>query len=244
MKNALLLVAGVLFFYSCKKDNQQTNSGSSLPKTLREDVRSGGSIQIATYNLSYDANGRLTTLASIPEPAVTKFIYQYPSATLYTLDLYNTNVLSIHENLWLNASSFLDSTYQYNDTNDTTTEKYIYNGAGQLTELKTYIYSYTGAVPDVTTDYVYDASGNMVKSTDDQGETITYTYYPDLINNFSMGKAFLPQTKNFIKTSTFENGGSPELTTHFYTFDGSNRLVEDSSSTPDLTLTAVKSYTY
>src|SRR5450631_388573 len=116
MKKALLLVAGVLFFYSCKKDNQQTNSGSSLPKTLREDVRSGGSIQIATYNLSYDANGRLTTLASIPEPAVTKFIYQYPSATLYTLDLYNTNVLSIHENLWLNASSFLDSTYQYNDT--------------------------------------------------------------------------------------------------------------------------------
>jgi hypothetical protein len=244
MKKALLLVAVVLFFYSCKKDNQQTNSSNSLPKTLREDVRSGGSIQIATYNLSYDANGRLTTLASIPEPAVTKFVYQYPSAALYTLDLYSSNVLSIHENLWLNASSFLDSTYQYNDTNDTTTEKYLYNPAGQLVELKSYIFSYTGAVPDVTTDYVYDANGNMVKSTDDQGEIITYTYYTDLVYNFSMGKAFLPQTKNFIKTSTFENGGSPELTTHFYTFDGSNRLVKDSSSTPDLSLTAVKSYTY
>ena len=244
MKKALLLVAGALIFYSCKKDNQQTNSGGSLPKTLREDVESNGSIQIATYNLSYDANGRLTTVASIPEPAVTKFVYQYPSASLYTLDLYNSNVLSIHENLWLNASSFLDSTYQYDDANDTTTEKYIYNPTGQLIQLKSYIYSYTGAVPDVTTDYVYDVNGNMVKSTNDQGEIITYTYVPDLVNNFSMGKAFLPQSKNFIKTSTFENGGSPELTTHFYTFDGSNRLVKDSSSTPDLNLTAVKSYSY
>ncbi len=180
----------------------------------------------------------------IPEPSLIKFIYQYPSAAVNTLDQYSSGVLVVHENLWLNASSFLDSTYQYNDTNDTTTEKYIYNPAGQLIQLKSYIYSYTGAVPDVTTDYIYDVNGNMIKSTDDQGEIITYTYYPDLVNNFSMGKAFLPQSKNFIKTSTFENGGSPELTTHFYTFDGSNRLVKDSSSTPDLDLTAVKSYTY
>lgn len=244
MKNALLLVAGALFFCSCNKDNQHSNSGSSLPKTLREDVRSGGSIQIATYNLSYDANGRITTLASIPEPSLLKFIYQYPSTAMNTLDQYSSGELVIHENLWLNASSFLDSTYQYNDTNDTTTEKYVYNGVGQLVELKSYIYSHTGAVPDVTTDYTYDANGNVIKSTDDQGEIITYTYYTDLINNLSMGKAFLPQSKNFIKTSTFENGGSPELTTHFYTFDGSNRLVKDSSSTPDLDLTAVKSYTY
>src|ERR1700688_1238386 len=132
MKNSLLcLVLTVGFFLcSCKKDNSASNSnGSSQPKTYTEDVRSsiiGNSL--TTYDLTYDANGRLTALAAIPSPPSINFVYAYPATNTVTMDLYEGGILNIHEIMWLNSSSYLDTTFQYDNTGDTTTEKYIYNG--------------------------------------------------------------------------------------------------------------------
>jgi hypothetical protein len=183
-------------------------------------------------------------MASIPEPSVVKFIYTYTAATSITMDLYNSNSLSIHEILWLNASSVLDSTFQYNDTNDSSTEKYIYNAGKQLVQIKNYNYSYTGAVPDHTTDYSYDNIGNVTTESNSSGVSTSYTYYTDLPNTLSLGQSFIPLPKYFIKTATSSSGGSPITATHFYTFDSSNRLVKDSASTTGVDVTVIKSYKY
>ena len=246
MKSTLLLAAllGSLFFISCNKNNN-TPASSSLPKTYTEDVRSSVLNSLTVYNLSYDTKGRLTSLAAIPEPSVVKFIYQYTAANSLTMDLYTSNTWNVHEILWLNASSSLDSTFQYNNTNDTTTEKYLYNSAMQLMHVKNYFYHYTGAVLDHTTDYTYDNSGNPTTESDNLGNSTSYTYYTNLLNNFSMGKLFFPQPKYFIKTATISSGGSVMTTTHFYSFDNSNRLVKDSASTSgSVDVISIKSYTY
>ena len=80
--------------------------------------------------------------------------------------------------------------------------------------------------------------------TDNLGNSTTYDYYPDLLNTLSLGKAFLPQTHNFVKSATLTSGGSSETVTHFYTFASSNRLVKDSTYTSGVDVIAIKSSTY
>jgi len=248
MKNTLLLpaITGIFFLFSCKKDNNTPdNQNHSYPKTYTEDVRSsvlGNSV--TTYNLTYDANNRLISTISIPAPPTLKFVYTYAANNSFTLDLYNYGVLNIHEIFWLNASSLVDSTFQYNDTNDSSTEKYIYNSSKQLIQLKNYDYDVSGSALNSTTNYTFDNSGNVTKEDNDLGSTITYVYYTDLLNTLSLGKTFIPQTVNLIKSATTVSGGNSETATHFYTFDSSNRQIKDSIATDVGDLTVIKSYTY
>jgi len=250
MKNTPLLTVlmGILFFYSCSKENSSpgNTNGVSLPKTYTEDLRSsviGNSL--VTYNLTYDNNNRMVSMVAIPDPPILKFIYQYVNNSSFTLDLYNSDVLSIHEILWLNNNSLLDSTYQYNDTNDTSTEKYIYNANKQLIQENTYDYHSSGNILSGTTNYTYDNNGNMTKQVDDQGNTITNDYYSNIQNVYPFGQVFTSQSKNMVKTSVLTNGGYTETTTHYYTFDNSNRLIKDSTYSSGATeIIAIKSYTY
>jgi hypothetical protein len=244
-KTPLLPILLLIFlFTACKKSNDAPASNGSLPKTYTEDIRSSGLNSVTTYNLLFDANNRITSMAAIPEPSIVKFIYKYTANTSLTMDLYNSNALSIHEILWLNASSKLDSTFQYNDTNDSSTEKYIYNSDKQLVQIMNYNYSYTGAVLDHTTDYTYDNMGNATTESNSDGSSTSYTYYTDMPNTLNLGQLFFPQPKYFIKTATSSSGGSPLTATHFYTFDSSNRLVKDSASTTGVDAIVIKSYTY
>ena len=234
---------GLLFLASCKKDNSNPPSENSLPKTYTEDVRASGFNSKVTYNLTYDGNTRLISLAAIPDPPITKFVYTYTGNGSVAMDLYNYNVLSIHEILWLNASSVLDSTFQFNDTQDTMTEKYIYNSAKQLIQLKSYDYSSLGTTLNNTTIYTYDNNGNVTKESDDNGKVITYTY-TSIQNSLSLGQPFLPTPKYFINTASTSTGGSSVTATHFYSFDSSNRLIKDSAYTSGADVIGIKSYAY
>jgi len=249
MKNILLFAAfaGIFLLSSCKKDNNSPNSqnGTSMAKTYTEDIRSsvvGNSV--TTYNLSYDANGRLTDMVSTPAPPLLEFVYTYATNNSFTLDLYENQALAIHQILWLNTSSLLDSSYQYNDTNDSTTDKYFYNSNKQLTQEKNYDYSVSGATLNKTTSYTYDIIGNLTAQNDDSGESIVYDYYTNMLNTYPMGQAFLPPSYNMVRSATLTSGGIAETTTHFYSFDNSNRLIKDSIITSSSDLIAIKSYTY
>jgi hypothetical protein len=246
LKNPSLLAAitAVFLFQACKKNNDTPADSSSYPKTYIEDIRITGYNSLTTYNLSYDGNGRMISMTAIPEPAIVKFLYNYTSASTFTMDLYNSNALSIHENLWLNTSSNLDSTFQYNDTGDSSTEKYVYNSDKQLLQIKNYNYHSAGSVPDHTVDYTYDNMGNVTQESNSQGTTVSYTYYTDLPNTLRLGKEFLPQAKYFIKTASSSSGGTPVTATHYYSFDGSNRLAKDSAVTTGVDAIVIKSYTY
>lgn len=192
--------------------------------------------------MTYDNNNRLLSIVSTPAPSGLKFVYQY-STSSFTLDLYNSNTLSIHEIAWLNAIPFVDSTFQYNNTNDTTTEKYIYNASKQLVKKNEYSYSKaTGGTLDNTTNYTYDNNGNVITETDDSGTT-TYDYYSNLLTPFSLNMSYSPVTKNLPKTLTLKSGGITVSATHTYTFDSNNRLTTDKAvgSNGDI---ITKSYTY
>jgi hypothetical protein len=249
MKKLFLLTAltGTFILHSCKKDNNNPDNqnSASLPKTYTEDVRSsvlGNSV--TTYTLTYDANNRLISMVSTPSPPSLKFVYQYSPDSSYTLDLYNYNTLDIHEIFWLNSSSLMDSTFQYNNTNDTSTEKYIYDAGKELTQLKDYDYSASGSVLYSITNYTYDNSGNVITQTDNLGNSTTYDYYPDLLNTLSLGQVYLPHSHNFVKSATLTSGGNSEIATHFYTFDNNNRLIKDSIYTSGVDVIGIKSYTY
>jgi hypothetical protein len=197
---------------------------------------------VTTFDLTWDNNNRLISMVSTPAPPVLKIVYQY-STSSFTLDLFNSNTLSIHEIVWLNAIPFIDSTFQYNNTHDTTTEKYIYNSNKQLVQKNEYSFStVSGSTLNNTTNDTYDNNGNVITETDDFGTT-TFDYYPSLLNPFSIDMPYLPATKNLQKTVSNNSGGTIISATHTYTFDSNNRLTTDKAvgSNGDI---IIKSYTY
>jgi hypothetical protein len=173
-----------------------------------------------------------------------KFIYQYNSNNTYTLDLYNSNILSIHEVFFINSSlSLFDSTFQYNDTKDSSTEKYIYDSNKQLVTLKQYYYSaVNGAVLWNTHNYSYDTYGNMIQDTDNT-TTVSYTYYGNLLNTLLIGSVYETQNKYLVKTTSFQSGGNIIAINYTYTFDSSNRVTSQKAvaSNGDV---IIKTYTY
>lgn len=235
---------GALLFFSCKKDSGNSGGSSvSRPKKYTETITSsvlGNSS--TTYNLTYDANGRIISMADASGSG-DKFVYQYNANNTFTMDLYNSNVLSIHEIFFINSLSYIDSTFQYNNTGDSSTEKYFYNAGKQLVKEKEYDYSKaSGARLSNTHNYSYDNNGNPILDVDDN-TSIAYTYYSDLKNTLSLGQLYFPQPLNLAKTTTFTSGGSAITKNQSYTFDGSNRLAseKDVLQTGDV---VVKTYTY
>ncbi|MEO6329746.1 MAG: hypothetical protein ABIO55_12475 [Ginsengibacter sp.] len=243
---AIFMALGfVIFFSSCQKEfnpDADTRPVSVRVKTYTEDITSsfyGNSV--ITYNLSYDANNRIISLTSAASPG-DKFIYQYNGNSSYTLDIYNSNLISIQESFFINSSLMVDSTLQHNGT-DTTTEKYIYNSLKQLLKRKIYDYStVTGALLFDTDYYNYDTNGNVISDSNNSGIT-TYTFYNNLINSAMIGQFYFYQNKNLIKTTTYTSGGVTAIAKHTYTFDSKNRISSEriTSDNGDI---LIKTYTY
>ncbi|MGN6530796.1 MAG: hypothetical protein ACTHK0_03455, partial [Ginsengibacter sp.] len=140
-------------------------------------------------------------------------------------------------------NQLVDSTFQYNDTQDTMTEKYTYNANRQLILLKQYDYGkLTGAELFSQEKYEYDNNGNMVKMTDNYSVT-TYEYYPDLLNNLTLGTPYFQMAKNLVKTTKVNEGGDVETLNHVYTFDDNKRITSE-TVTASSGAVVVKSYTY
>ena len=238
---------GLLLFSSCQKpliyDDllPETPPQSARVKTYTEDFTSPATGQsVETFNLNYDASNRLISMISATTVG-DKFIYQYSGNTI-TMDFYRSNELSIHEVSFLNSSSFLDSTFQYNDTEDSSTAKYLYNSNNQLVKLIEYDYSAEhGAELYNTHNYFYDASGNLTKETDDNS-VLTYEY-STFLNTLSVGLDHLPRSKYLVKTTSYSVGGVNGTINHTYTFDGGNRLTSE-KIVADTGEIAIKSYTY
>jgi hypothetical protein len=245
MKNTLsaLAILSTLILSSCNKSNDNPNAVVTLPTTYTEDIRSSALNSLTTYNLTYDGNHQLISMVSVPDPPVAKFIFQYPTSLSVTMDMYTSNTLSIHENIWLNTNLFADSTLQYNDTQDTTTEKYFYGANNLMLQANYYDYHSTGTILTKTTTYNYDANGNVTTQTDNPGGTTTFTYYT-VLNTFSLGNSFIPGPINLIRSATLDNGGTPVTAMHTYSFDSNNRVIKDSITTSGTDLVVVKSYTY
>ncbi len=137
-----------LLFCSCQKEIETFPSGSdstinntALVKKYTEDI---STINMPdehftdSFALNYDDKDRLLSMVSLKPLSGNKFLYTYTAADSFTLDLIDNNIVSIHEIFYLNGFSLVDSTLQYNDTHDTSTEKYTYNAGKQLLQADAY----------------------------------------------------------------------------------------------------------
>ncbi len=243
MIKTLLVITIAIVFTSCQKDisNEPGVPGkSSRVKTYTEDIVSNGTHVTATFNLAYDADSKIISMTSAASSG-DRFEYHY-AAGRYSMDLYNSNKLSIHEDFFLNSIPAVDSTFQYDSDGYSSTEKYIYNAAKQLITIKQYDYSSaTGSELSNTQHYTYDSRGNVIKLTDDYTVT-TYEYYPSLVNNLVFGLPYVPVSKDLVKTTTYFDG-STVTANHVYTFDASNRISTETITTNDGAV-ATKTYTY
>lgn len=222
--NITLLSLGMTFLVSaCQKDKQTETNGNVIKlKSYTEKVAtSDGDTILATYNFSYDDNNRITSMNQV-EVLGNKFLFTYPSESKYSMEIYASGALSIHEDFFLNSNHLVDSTYQYDENEEITTEKYLYNASNQLVTLK----EYDNSVLDNVTSYTYDGDGNVVKTTDTNHQVETFEYYPDLVfampilNPLQATKA-LPLVKANKVTSNGSLVGSSVIT---YTFDSNNRI--------------------
>ncbi len=255
MKKKLFTLIGfssIILLSSCQKDKQpDATTDTSKVNTYTESVASPGAGEInATYNLAYDANSRITSVTETTAPGI-KFLFAYSSDTQFSMELYISGAVSVHEDFFMNSNAFPDSTFQYNDTQDTTTEKYLYNSSNQLLTLKEYDYSKNyGSEIDNVTSYTYDSNGNLVKTTDTNNRIETFDYYPDLVYampcttpSTSQGLAS-SKKMNLVKTHTImSNGSLVGSSTSTYTFDTNNRISTITQTTDDGTV-GVQTFTY
>jgi len=241
----LLAYSAVLFFVtffvtSCKKNSDTSPSGvSSKLKLYIEDARATPYGTIDSFSVGYDNNNRITSLTG----KSLRFAYAYNGSTGYTMDLFELGQLSIHE-IGFIKGSYVDSTYQINNTQDTTTEKYIYNGT-QLTSRITYDYSGGRPVVYDRENYTYDGSGNLIKTVQLDGTTTTYTY-TDKPFQLTVNPTYQPiQAKNLPATAKQTDGGGNTLSTvtYSYQFDSQGRVVNETDALGG-GYVVIKSYVY
>lgn len=226
MKKTILsfIIISSFIFFSCKKENPASTDNSNYKvKTYSEKMVNGSDSISVDYNFTYDAQNRITSMFVVSDPSE-KFIYTYNSDNKITMDLMSSAGNIYEESFFKNSQP--DSTYQYDDTQDTTTEKYIYNSSNQLTKMYEYDYSNGQASLSNTTSYTYDGSGNLVKTEDTDTNVETFDYYTDLVNSMPQISPLLPSPKtSLIKTHTVTSNGYPVGTVTFtYTFDSLNRI--------------------
>lgn len=247
------IIAVIILLTSCGKEYSSSPGSKTVTsakvKTYTEDVTSsylGNSY--TTYDLSYDASDRLVSTISRANSG-DKSLFTFPSNNLFRMDLYNSGSLAIHEDFFLNGNLFIDSTFQYNDTRDSSTEKYTYNINNQLVKITEYDYSkISGAKLINITTNTYDTNGDMTESADLNSNVYTYEYYPDLMYatpivtgppNINSAKKNHLVKKQTLKSNNYLIGS----VIYTYTFDSNNRISTEKAVGSDASA-IIKTYTY
>ena len=246
MKFLNLFLAATLIIFccaSCKKDTKPPENTPLLKiKSYTEEITSSTTGHtVETFNLQYDNDNRLTSLESVSASG-SKFIYEYTSANAFTMDIFQANSLVIHEDFFLNGLTLVDSTFQYNNTADTSTEKYLYNSGKQLE--KKYEYDVIGGNSELynTITYTYNSQGNLITEVDDYSTT-TYSYDEVILNTLTTSPIYLPLPKQLPTKMVYNSLSDSYTIEHTYTFDATNRLTVDKAEFDNGDI-VLKTYTY
>lgn len=251
IQSLLPIIICLIVLNSCQKEtSQDQGSGpANRVKTYTETIISASAGNSTnTFNISYDNSGRIISMISATSPG-DKLLYSFPSANKFTMDMYGAGALLIHEDFYLNTNSLIDSTFQFNNEEDTTTEKYFYDNDGRLIQLKEYEFTKAaGSVLSNTITYTYDAAGDMIKASGTDTNIEIYEYYPDPkytlpiipgpVNSNSVKKVHLPK-----KLTVVSNGSLVGTAQFTYTFDDKDRVITEKAVADDGS-TAIKTYTY
>ncbi|MGF2414586.1 MAG: hypothetical protein ACQUYJ_19780, partial [Ferruginibacter sp.] len=164
-----------------------------------------------------------------------QFLYTYNGTSGYVMELKKGTHLNIYLVNFLNSSLLIDSSFQYNDTKDSTTMKFIYNASKQVVEQKTYSYSLSKGIALSRRDtFTYNTEGNVlthtelgVNGTTNYTETYTYTNFAG--SNFGYGTPYAPSMYKKLPAtiSIYYPGSNQTVVSNFtYVFDSSNRLIK------------------
>jgi hypothetical protein len=230
------------FFTACKKDDGSSSSPSqSLLKSYTETQFAGTPISVSTtYNLAYDENNRLLGLTDSKDPG-NKFVFSYVQGG-FDFDIYGAGTPVIHRKVFMNGA-LTDSSFQYNNEGDTTSEKYVYWAGNLLKYLMTYKVTSSGSQLDNVTEYTYGANDELIREQDYYSTTL-YDYYTTEINNFDLYPVYVNRSKQLPGKVTYRDGVEVISWKHKYNFDAQHRLITDSIDVSNSSYIVVKKFTY
>lgn len=230
--------------------NPNPNPTSSKLRAYVEESTIPGFTSKDSFLLTYDSNDRLLT--AISAISALGFTFNYNFTNGYSMELLTGGGGFIRDRVLLNSNLLVDTSLQYNDTQDTTTFKWIYNANKQLIEERTYYYTYsTGAVLSNRLIHIYDTQGNVIQITEYNGsgtktstETYTYTalngnsFSPPISKYYPIMNTKLAATKTVVDAFT----NIPISINFTYKFDNQNRLIEEVGTIPGVGAAIKKFY--
>jgi YD repeat-containing protein len=242
---AISLVALFVVSASCKKDSDaggDLNSAQKL-RTYTKDILAIGGRTVETYNINYDAEGRLTSLVSVSRPGY-RMEYTYHNNDRFTYEEIDGDKVIIHKTYFLNSNSLVDSTYQYNHLNDTISFKYLYDEDKRLVMQKEYMYHYLISYPVLvnTTKYLYDLKGTLTKIQETYAET-TFRYDSIHNNTVQLEPSYFPFIDKLPTHTYATRHGRTIQIEHTYLYDDRKRLIQERAAESDGRVT-VRTYTY
>ena len=240
---SLVISLIIILSASCKKES--ADNATHKLKTYTEDVTAVGIGHVVeTFNINYDEEDRITSVVSATKSGH-RWEYQYLKEDKFSFDKIEDNKVTVHTSCFINTSlSLIDSTYEYNNRNDTVSMKYLYDNENRIVMQKEYIHSYLIPTPVWvnTIKYQYDLNGTLTKKTDSYSE-ISYRYDAENENTVQIEPFFFP-VQHKLPTHTYTTRwGLLTTIEHSYSYDDHKRLISEKAISSDGRVT-VKSYTY
>jgi hypothetical protein len=225
----LLIVAAS----SCKKDSAGDNASHKV-KSYTEDITQIGGRHVETFTVNYDDQGRITTVQSTNRPGH-RMVYQYSAENSFTFDKIEDNKVTYHSINFVNSQSLIDSTWWYNNMNDTSASKFIYDADKKLVKQKQYLIKFEYLPYPVLYNsiiYQYDLKGTLVKESDSYYET-SYAYDKELKNTVQLEPFYFPFKEQLPSHTYSTRLGTTYETKHTYTFDDHKRVVSEKQERND-----------
>ncbi|HEV8272150.1 MAG TPA: hypothetical protein VGQ04_12655 [Chitinophagaceae bacterium] len=221
---ALILVTGITFFASCKKENADLTpqSGQELATQKIKDPKAPSRIKtetssFGTKNYTYNAD-----FNSTGNTGVSPKVYTYPDAT-HIIETPSSGPVVTYQ---LNKKGLIETA-----STDYTTQYWTFDSKNQLTEIKT-VGNSSGSVSYFK--YVYNSDGNLDTLSEIANGTVswweTFTYYtdqPNVMDNDVFGEGFKGvSSKNLLKSSESHYPNYVSVWNQWYAYDPYGRVVK------------------
>jgi len=209
------LVLFLIFEQSCSKKN------AAAPACQLITISDVNGSTTTTYNLTYNNEGKISTLQSISGSTTTSKVFTYSGNVIFVTTTYSGSANQTTDSIVVNSAGLITSDQNRSGTNQSLTT-YTYSG-NQL--LKSILQNNSN--PPVTTTYTF-TNGDLTGSTDGT-TTSTYSYntsktsvqgdYFQLVQLIQYGASFVINSHQIIG---YQVGSTIENIT--YTYDNTGKI--------------------
>jgi hypothetical protein len=211
---------------SCKKDDNQIKV--SLVGFLKSKTIVNKTNTYKTeYN--YDANGKIASI--IDEFEESKYVFNYSVSNKLEVNETNSksNVFKANLAAYLLVNGKPDSIFQYNDSQDFITQKFVYNSSNQLIQIKNYGYdkSINEYYLKVPTNFLYDFKGNIISKKTVSTDSIIFSSITNTFNNVASSLEIMNPNLPERLINLDINRNINYFINYSYTFDTNNKVATE-----------------